>query len=56
MAAREILGAFRRARLASWKPRHEPGDGGGQRLASVRRENLAFGLIVLDAQSGKRAS
>ena len=56
MAAREIPGALRRTRLASWKTRNEPGDGGGQRLACVRRENLAFHLIVLDAGSGKRAS
>ena len=56
MAAREILGALRRARRARRKPRHEPGDGGCQRLACVWRENLAFRLIVLDAGSGKRAS
>ncbi|MGH6823996.1 MAG: hypothetical protein ACREC4_11030 [Methylocella sp.] len=56
MAAREILGALRRTRLASRKTRHEPGDGGGQHLACVRRENLVFRLIVLDAGSGKRAS
>ena len=56
MAAGEILGPRRRARLASRKTRHKPADGGGQRLACVRRENLAFRLIVLNAAAREGSS
>ncbi len=56
MAAGEIPGAHRRARLASRKTRHEPGKSGCERLAGVRREDLAFRFIVRNAAAREGSS
>ena len=48
MLSCEDFCAFRCFCVAGWKPGHEPGDGGGQFLAGVGREDFAFRLVVFN--------